>query len=348
MLFYKSATALFLAGALTGAQAQTGEINLLTDLGTPFPPGCLSINLPEQPRSEDSLLVDTTISAPTINSEVRDGSVELQIWRVACDDEGFSVVLVRMRDVGGINPIVVPQVFADSGDVDFPGHKAQLLRLPGSGDVGASGDIITTAGTTWMLGVDPFPLDPDDTTDFVPDDYNSPFTVEFNWGSYSIAQPEETVFLLDGFDPALDPPQFDQPVLNGRFSGQWVREGAPRQGLFLTVAEQIDSNFVFAIFFTYLDGQPFWMTGNTAPALAEPGPVSIPMFTLENGAFITDSSQPPADQVLASDVGSIEIVVIDCNRLRVNYNFSPIGKGTGFMILDRIARIAGYDCNPWQ
>lgn len=338
--------AIGLAGATTGAQAQTGELNLLTDLGTPFPPGCLSIDLPEQPPSEDSVLLDTSIPAPTINSDSRDGSVRTQIWRVACDDDDFSVVLVRMAQDGGDNPVVVPQVFADAGDVELPFHEAQLLLLPGAGNVGATGGIITEGGTTWMLAVDPFSID--GSTTFLPTDYNEAFTVEFNWGSFATAQPEGTRFVLDRFEPTLDLPQFDAPVLNGRYSGQWVREGAEFQGLVLQIGEQVDENFIFAIFFTYLDGEPLWVVGNTPPAVLEPGAVTVPMLTLENGAFITAQNQPPGDQVGINDAGTIEIEVIDCNRLRVTYDFSPLGQGTGSIELERLIRIAGYDCNPWQ
>lgn len=346
MIFRRILAATLMAGAAAGTQAQLGEINLLTDLGTPFPPGCLSIDLPEQPRSEDSLLVDTNVAAPSVNSNSRDGSVRVRIWRVACDDDEFSVVLVRMTQNGGANPIVVPTVFADAGDVELPFHEAQLLLLPGAGNVGATGGIITEQGTTWMLGVDPISID--GATNFLPEDYNATFTLEFNWGSFATAQPEGTRFVLDQFAPEIDLPQFDQPVLNGRYSGQWVLAGAPRQGLVLQIAELIDENFVFAIFFTYLDGQPIWVVGNSSPALTQPGPVAIQMSTLENGEFISDPNQPTAEQVLVASAGSIQIEVIDCNRIRVNYDFSPLGKGTGSMELDRLVRIAGYDCNPWQ
>ena len=345
-ILFGTFAAVSLTGPASSARAQTGELNLLTDLGTPFPPGCLSIDLPEQPRSADSLLVDTNVPAPTINSISRDGSVRMQIWRVACANDDFSVVLVRMAQDGGTNPIVVPQVFADAGAVEFPFHEAQLLLLPGAGNAGATGGIITEGGTTWMLAVDPFSID--GATTFLPEDYNATFTVEFNWGSFATAQPEGERFVLDQFAPEIDLPQFDQSVLNGRYSGQWVRPGAPSQGLVLQIAEQIDENFVFAIFFTYLDGQPVWVVGNSEPAIAEPGPVTIAMQTLENGAFISDASQPPSDQLERDSAGSIQIEAIDCNKLHVNYDFSPLGQGTGSMELDRLIRIAGYDCNPWQ
>jgi len=321
-----------------------GELNLLTDLGTPFPPGCLSIDLPQQPANPD-ILVDQIVNMPSVNSNNRDQPVRVQVWRVACADEGFSVVMVRMDPVNNDAIVVVPQVFAEAGSVQEPFHEAQLMQIPGSGNVGATGGILPVNGQAWMLGVNPISID--GQTVFVPEDYNATFTMELNWGSYSGASTEGVVFLLLEFEPTLDPPQFDEPVLNGRYTGQWVLDGAPRQGLVLQIAEQIDENFVFAIFFTYLNGQPIWVVGNTTPDLAQPGPVTIEMATLENGAFISNPTQPPRDDVISSNAGSITIEVIDCNRIRVTYDFSPLGQGTGSMELDRLVRIAGYDCNPW-
>ena len=72
------------------------------------------------------------------------------------------------------------------------------------------------------------------------------------------------------------------------------------------------------------------------------------MLRSGNGAFITDPNQPNRDEITEDAAGSIEIEVLDCNRLRVNYDFTPLGKGIGTMELDRLARIAGYDCNPWR
>lgn len=328
-----------------GARAQSGELNLLTDLNTPFPTGCLSIDIPEQADSPDNLLINQRVQMPSINSSSRDQPVDVQIWRVACADPGFSVVVVRLDPVNNNALVLVPQLFAGAGDVQNPFHEAQLITLPGSGNLGASGSILPVSGLTWMLGVNPVAIDL--STTFLFDDYNEQFTLELNWGSYSIAQPESVSFLLDRFEATLDPPQFSQPVLNGRYSGQWVLDGAPRQGLVLQIAERISDNFVFAIFFTYINGQPVWVVGNSTPAVTTPGAVSIAMTTLENGAFISDPNQPPREDVIASPAGTISILPLDCNQIRVNYNFTPLGQGSGSMELTRLVRIAGYDCNPW-
>lgn len=331
--------------ASTTAPAQTGELNLLTDLGTPFPPGCLSIDLPEEPSDPDSLLVDSDINVPSALSNANDATVNVQIWRVACADDGYSVVLVRMAQVAG-DPVVIPQVYAEAGDVDRPFHEANLLLIPASGNVGATGGIITNAGTTWMLAVEPTSID--GQTTFLPEDYNEQFTVEFTWEAYSGAQDVNFPVLLDRFEPSLDPPQFDEPVLNGRFTGQWVAEGRERQGLVLQVAETGDANFLFAIFFTYLDGAPLWVTGNTTAIQFQPGPISVDALRFDGGEFFADPNQPPASAIDATTIGEFTISVIDCNTIQLDYDFTDIGEGTGSLVLTRLVRVAGYDCNPWE
>ncbi len=331
--------------ASTTAPAQTGELNLLTDLGTPFPPGCLSIDLPEEPSDPDSLLVDSNINVPSALSDVNDATVNVQIWRVACADDGYSVVLVRMAQVSG-SPVVIPQVYAEAGDVDRPFHEANLILIPASGNVGATGGIITNAGTTWMLAVEPTSIDAQTT--FLPEDYNDQFTVEFTWEAYSEAGNVNFPVLLDQFEPSLDPPQFDEPVLNGRFTGQWVAEGRERQGLVLQVAETGDANFLFAIFFTYLDGAPLWVTGNTTAIQFQPGPISVDALRFDGGEFFADPNQPPASAIDATTIGAFTISVIDCNTIQLDYDFTDIGEGTGSLVLTRLVRVAGYDCNPWE
>lgn len=338
--------ALLLAPAT--APAQTGELNLLTDLGTPFPPGCLSIDLPEQPSDPDSVLVDNDITVPTVvGSNQPTADINVKIWRVGCADEGYSVVLVRLEQVSGSDLVVTPLVFAEAGDVFEPEHVANLLTIPTGGDqVGASGGIVTNVGTTYMLTVEPINVFGDKT--FLPEDYNEQFTVEFTWAAYSDLESVDFDVVLDRFEPSLDPPQFDEPVLNGRFTGQWVAEGRERQGLVLQVAETGDANFLFAIFFTYLDGAPLWVTGNTTAIQFQPGPISVDALRFDGGEFFADPNQPPASAIDATTIGAFTISVIDCNTIQLDYDFTDIGEGTGSLVMTRLVRVAGYDCNPWE
>lgn len=339
---------LFAATLPAHLSAQTGELNLLTDLGTPFPPGCLSIDLPDAPSDPDSVLVDNDITVPTAAGSVQQtADINVQIWRVACADEGYSVVLVRLEQVSGSDLIVTPLVFAEAGDVFQPEHVADLLTIPTGGDqVGASGGIVANSGTTYMLAVEPLNVFGDKT--FLPEDYNDQFTVEFTWAAYSDLESVSFDVLLDRFEPSLDPPQFEDTVLNGRFTGQWVAEGRARQGLVLQIAETGDANFVFAIFFTYLDGAPVWITGNTGAALTEPGPVTLDAFRFDGGSFFGDPNQVPREAVDGTLIGEFTIRAADCNTLELGYDFSDIGEGAGTLTLTRLVRVAGYDCNPWE
>jgi hypothetical protein len=327
------------------ALGQAGELNLLTDLGTPFPPGCLSIDLPEQPSDPDSLLVDNNIAVPSALSDFNDASVNVRVWRVACADEGYSVVLVRLEQIAG-NPVVIPQVYAEAGDVDRPFHEAQLLTIPAAGNVGATGGIVTNAGTTFMLAVEPVSID--GQTTFLPEDYNEQFTVEFTWEAFSSAETVNFPVLLDRFEPSLDPPQFEDTVLNGRYSGQWILPGTPKTGLVLQIAERGDQNNVFVIFFTYRNGAPFWIVGNTEAGTTEPGPVTIDMLETADGEFISRPNQPADTDVPFADAGQITIRAKDCNTIEVDYDFTPLGEGAGSFDMERLIRIAGYDCNPWE
>lgn len=333
--------------ASTTAPAQTGELNLLTDLGTPFPPGCLSIDLPEEPSDPDSVLVDNDILVPTVPGFSSDTAlINVQIWRVGCADDGYSVVLVRLTQVDSGPPVLVPQVYAQEGDVEIPQHVAQLLKLPAAGDVGATGNGILFAGETFMLAVAPSPVQGD--TVFLPEDYNAGFTLELTWEAFSDSANVRFPVFLDQYEPSLDPPQFDEPVLNGRFTGQWVAEGRERQGLVLQVAETGDANFLFAIFFTYLDGAPLWVTGNTTAIQFQPGPISVDALRFDGGEFFADPNQPPASAIDATTIGEFTISVIDCNTIQLDYDFTDIGEGTGSLVLTRLVRVAGYDCNPWE
>ena len=334
--------------------AQTGDINFLTDRLSPFPPGCIAFDLPVEPASADNTLIDEVINVPSINSNTLDEQIQVTVWRVGCADEGFSVVMVNLRhllngrDPNNVPPVVIPQAFAEAGDVVLPFHEAQLIRRPAVGNAGAAGGIITFAGDTFMLGVDPLAVD--GATEFFPEDYNDGFSMELFWGAFSAAEDGEfgEVFFVDPFSPDLDPPQFDEPVLHGRFSGQWVAEGVERTGLLLQVAEQFDdTNFIFAIFFTYLDGQPTWVFGNTGGEPAEPGTVELEMFFIEGGEFFTLPNQPAEDAFEQDMIGTMVIEPLDCNRLRVSFDFEQGGLGSGQIDFDRFIRIAGHDCNPW-
>jgi hypothetical protein len=325
---------------------------VLTDLKSPFPPGCIAVSLPEAPADPQNTLFDEEIDAPSIGSSSQDARVRVTIWRVGCHDPGFSVVMVRLQKVSG-DPVLVPKVFAEAGEVDLPMHVAQLIRHPAVGNVGAAANIINEQGITYMLGVDPFSLDGE--TEFTPADYNDVFTLELFWGDYApVAAPNGERFIIEPYVPELDPTQNEFQVLHGRMSGQYTIDGIPFSGLVLQIGEEYnpdgpDVNSITAIFFTYLEGEPFWVIGSLAPL--EPGfdIATLEMLELEGGEFFTvpPGSFSEAD-VDIDPIGTMTIEAQDCNTLLVSYDFGESGLGTGSFEAERLIRLAGYDCNPWQ
>jgi len=343
---------LALTFVLVGHASATGEINVLTDLKSPFPPGCVAVSLPQAPASQENTLHDVTLNLPSTDAQQPAARVQVTIWRTGCHDEGFSVVMVRMQKLSG-GPILMPRLFAQAGEVDLPNHVAQLIRHPAVGNVGATGNEISEQGITYMLGVDPFSLDGE--TEFGPAEYNDVFTLEMFWGQYAQASEADfRLFTIPNFAPELDPPQFEFPALHGRMSGQYTVDGVPFSGLVLQVGEQFnpdgpDTNNVTAIFFTYINGAPFWVLGSATDLQPGVDLVTLDMLELFGGEFITS---PPGsfdeDDVDIFSIGTMTVEVLDCNTLLVGYNFSEGGLGTGSFEANRLLRMAGYDCNPWQ
>ncbi|MFP4208209.1 MAG: hypothetical protein ACLFSC_06075 [Wenzhouxiangella sp.] len=347
--------ALLLALLIAGSANATGEINVLTDLFSPFPPGCVGLDLPTAPASDDNVMWDAIEKAPTIGSNVASADVRVQIWRVGCADDGFSVVMVRLTNESA-DEVLIPQVFVDTEIKDgLLWHDAQLITTPAVGNISAAGSIMPATGRTFMLAVDPLSLF-DDETIFTTADYNEEFLLELFWGAYSPTAPNPDLFPIFPYDPALDPPQFDFPLLHGRMSGSYTVPGKAATGLFLNVAETlvetpdgpVDANFVFAVFFTYLNGAPVWVVGNT-PGI-EPGAdlVELDMEIIEGGRFFTDPGSFSDADTDRESIGTLQIEVLNCNTLQLNYDFAGSGLGVGSLTVDRLARIAGYDCNPWR
>ncbi len=341
--------ATLLLGLLIACNASaTGEINVLTDLYSPFPPGCVGLELPIAPSSADNVMWDTVENAPIIGSNIASADVRVQIWRVGCADDGYSVVMVRLTNQSQ-DEVLIPQIFVDTEVKDgLLWHDAQLITNPAVGNISAAGSVMPAAGRTFMLGVEPLSLF-DDETVFTPADYNNEFFLELFWGWYSSGVENPQLFPIDSYRAALDPPQFAFPRLHGRMSGSYTVPGKEATGLFLNVAELADdNNFVFAVFFTYLDGAPVWVVGNT-PGI-EPGPdiVTLDMQLIEGGRFFTDPASFTDADTVRESIGELQIEVLDCNTLLLNYDFADSGLGVGSLTVNRLARIAGYDCNPWQ
>ena len=345
---------LALTFVLAGQASANGEINVLTDLDSPFPPGCLAVSLPDQEAPDGEMLIDTDVTIPSVQEGEPAATIRVNVWRVGCHDAGFSVVMVRLRKTGG-GPALVPRVFAEAGNVEVPGHVAQLQRHPAAGDVGATGNAINEAGVTYVLAVDY--LSADGETEFGYPEYNEAFTLEMFWGHYARASLEDyALFQIPEYVPELDPPQNDFPPLHGRMSGQYTVDGRPFSGVVLQIGEeynpdpnQPDTNSITALFFTYINGAPSWLIGTVGGLIPGRDVVTLDMNRLEGGEFITGATgNYDADDVSIDSVGTMTVEVLDCDRILVGYNFNQGGLGQGTFEASRLINVAGFDCNPWN
>ena len=128
--------------------------------------------------------------------------------------------------------------------------------------------------------------------------------------------------------------------LSGRVSGQWVAEGMNRQGLNLTSGVRPDnSRYVFAVWYTYLEGEPFWIVGN-ADYTPPSDVITIPIQRFSGLGFLQDDG---AESDGPFSVGSLTLRPLSCDELEVSWDF-PDFSSSGTGIMQRLANVAGVEC----
>ena len=125
--------------------------------------------------------------------------------------------------------------------------------------------------------------------------------------------------------------------LNGQISGIWTSEGLNDQGLTLTIGENDEGPFVFFAWFIYLEGEPFWLVGNTGFEYGD-DEVVIPTQKLSGLEFLTTGT----DSANREDIGTVKIHVHSCNDIHVEYNFA--GLGSDELDFQQLAAVQGREC----
>lgn len=310
------------------------------------PDGCLSLVPSFLPPPETVFFDQAFIVDGSIGSK----AVRVQVWRIGCHEPGRSIIAMNLQApefpiVGLIQPFV---------SLRGPGSTTEnsaSLSLFSSQD-GPSGVLSVTGLLEPILSQPAFPdgvtFLVKDIAPITPAAYNADIELIINFGSNLAGQPQQVVVPVFSYEPALDPPQTPTAALHGRYSGQWTVEGLPRSGLLVQVGEvQPDRNFIFAIWFTYLDGFPIWVVGNIDITIPQ-NEVVIPMSILEGGGFITEPGTFTRDDVTPIPVGTMTLRAIHCNQLEADIDFSQGGLGTESLTFQRFIRIAGYDCDQTQ
>ncbi|MEE4174558.1 MAG: choice-of-anchor B family protein [Xanthomonadales bacterium] len=127
--------------------------------------------------------------------------------------------------------------------------------------------------------------------------------------------------------------------INGRLSGAYASPMFPDQGMTLTVGENINGPFIFAAWFLYLDGQPFWLVG-TAPFTYGESTVDITMLRLSGPGFLEADSAGAGRE----EVGNLNLHAHSCNAVHLLYDFGDLGSGE--LHMENIAAVQGRECPP--
>lgn len=174
--------------------------------------------------------------------------------------------------------------------------------------------------------------------------YNNDLNMQLKWSNQFFTAP------IPRYEDDLDLPQSPNSIFHGRYSGQWVVDGLPRSGLILQIGEipNQDRNFIFAIWFTYLDGAPIWVVGNVDIPLGT-HEIEIEMLLLEGGEIFTSPETYADDEVSVDSVGTMTLRAMHCNRIEGSVDLSRSGLGSKQnIVFNRLIRIAGYDCDETQ
>lgn len=309
-------------------------------LNSAIPHGCLFIDpttLGTVPPSED-ISFDTLI-------DVNDGDFTarflVRVWRIGCHEPNRSIIILNIRFVAGDDVVRTPIVRIVNLDTNeknggslFYWPPSVAFALPHNATSRNRPESTVASGHLYIV-----------------DPGNTPTDV-YNFGNIALELlwPDNQIQIAPVFpyDSELDATQFLEAPLHGRYTGQWTVAGLPRSGLVLQIGEvEPERNFVFAIWFTYLDGAPTWVVGNVDFALGD-SEVEIPMSILDGGGFITNPGSFTGDDVAVNSVGTMTLRAIHCNALEADIDFTAGGLGQQSIELRRIIRVAGFDCDQTQ
>lgn len=279
-------------------------------------------------------------------------SIDLRIraWRAGCHEPDRSAILVNLSLPAAPESILLAPtpslspagaavaldatltLFSDRGPASAIDDAPGRLQPPANDPASADGLTFVVQGA--------------ETID--PVTYNGAVDLVLAFSADRLGNGQSVSVPIPAYDPQNDPRQWPFPPLHGRYSGQWVSDDLPRSGLQLQIGEiQPNRNFLFAIWFTYRDGAPYWLVGNTDIGIFQ-SEVELDMLELAGGGFVTQPGAFDDADVEVNRVGTMRLRPRHCNEIDVDLDFSESGLGTQSLVLERLIRIAGYDCDQTQ
>ena len=302
------------------------------------PHGCLKVVPSVRSAPPRETFFDSQVS---VIDNGASGLVRVRAWRIGCHEPNASALMLNFDLDSGSTAIRYPEVSLVTSDSEV--RPAGLFEFARTDFYNARGATLEPMTNQLLLTlIEGFSFVVDAGSDSISkQQYNGALELRLRW-------PSGLAVAIDvpAFDKELDSPQFTNPPLHGRYTGQWTVEGLPRQGLGLHVGElPPDRNFLFLTMFTYMNGAPTWVVGN-ADFPVGAASVTVNIWTLEGGEFFTEplNSYAPED-VVQEKLGTMTIRARHCNVIDAEIDFSESGLGVVTRRFERLIRTAGYDCD---
>lgn len=325
---------------------------------TAVPRGCLEsvpslTSIPEQQLIASGSRQQTVFVPGSFLTQ--DIDISVKIWRHGCHNSNRSAIMLNLSLPEGLDDEILTgvqmrpsvklrsagvedQLFAALMDGGFADIYGGFIGLFGY----AVGDSLNN-GVTYVLDTVQYGAIPSSQFDALIERYNAGGELVIEWTGNTVTAD------IPPYAPSLDLPQQPKPTFNGRMTGQWVADNLPATGLLLQVGEVPKQfrNFIFAIWFTYIDGQPVWMAANKDIPVGT-NEITLDMGYFEGGKLFTSPTGFNADNISNTTIGKMTLRIINCNKIEATTDFSSSDLGSNSLVLDRLIRIAGYDCDGTQ
>jgi hypothetical protein len=315
-----------------------------------YPPGCATV--PEYQTlvyGRDAVVKIYEGKVALVNARTGSGTLDARVaaYRVACSEPNRSVIWLEFSRTNRDDWYQMPVVVMDFGG---GGRLGRLAREPGAVSQSEPGGQVLGGWNKdrWIYMVE---------EDEVAAWWDGPISAEAYNGSFElqlhhIANINRPVLRIPVPATAEVLPAPAPMPLNGRLSGNWVAKNAADQGFVLSFSELVPGQmkepgwlwkqeaFLFLSWFTFdPDGKPLWLTGG-GRYLPGDTKVTLDLTLVTDGKFMAST---PATRTAA---GTVELTAFSCNRLKLDYDLSPIALGNSSMHLQRLfsLEIAGFAC----
>lgn len=318
--------------------------NYFTNVFRPYPGGCATnVQIADFFPTRVVVIAEGPIQLLTRLGEEHEVIVTVQRRLCANSNRAIIEVLYEVVDDndGLADIILLPRHRALVEDTEY---NLRAVYEP-NGYVGSAALTFITEGVGAWLTLDTWSLySPSygQEREMLPSEYNGAFQLQI----ISIRAPgQDKVWVVDM--PVLD--DSNRPTrmaLNGRFSGTWVIHGVEDQGFLIAFEELADAinPFVFFSWYTYdTNHDLIWLTGGDVFEIGDTS-VTFDIVYVTNGNFMGSKR---ADR---TTIGSVTLTGINCNNLRMIYDLTELGMGSGTRKLERLFELEtqGYTCRDTE